>query len=242
MIVEGRQDWLKPLLLVMLFAVILIGVLARLRLTYLRRLMLKLSISMSGQFLWHTLRLPIGFYAQRYAGEISNRSQLNQKVANILSGQLATTIIDTVMIVFYALIMFLYDWVLTIMVIFFAAINFVALRYLARTRLDANARLAQESGKVAGVAIGGIMTIETVKAAGLESDLFSKFAGYYSKMVNAQQELSLPSQVLSSIPSLLTSLATTAILVVGGFRVMNGNLSIGMLIAYQALTQSFYLQ
>ncbi|WP_324282177.1 NHLP family bacteriocin export ABC transporter peptidase/permease/ATPase subunit [Cyanobacterium aponinum UTEX 3221] len=238
-IVEGRQDWLKPLLLVMLFAVILIGVLARLRLTYLRRLMLKLSISMSGQFLWHTLRLPIGFYAQRYAGEISNRSQLNQKVANILSGQLATTIIDTVMIVFYALIMFLYDWVLTIMVIFFAAINFVALRYLARTRLDANARLAQESGKVAGVAIGGIMTIETVKAAGLESDLFSKFAGYYSKMVNAQQELSLPSQVLSSIPSLLTSLATTAILVVGGFRVMNGNLSIGMLIAYQALTQSF---
>lgn len=239
MIVEGRQDWLKPLLLVMLFAVILIGVLARLRLTYLRRLMLKLSISMSGQFLWHTLRLPIGFYAQRYAGEISNRSQLNQKVANILSGQLATTIIDTVMIVFYALIMFLYDWVLTIMVIFFAAINFVALRYLARTRLDANARLAQESGKVAGVAIGGIMTIETVKAAGLESDLFSKFAGYYSKMVNAQQELSLPSQVLSSIPSLLTSLATTAILVVGGFRVMNGNLSIGMLIAYQALTQSF---
>jgi NHLM bacteriocin system ABC transporter peptidase/ATP-binding protein len=238
-IVESRQDWLKPLLLVMLIAVVLIGILAKLRLNYLRRLMLKLSVSMSGQFLWHTLRLPIGFYAQRYAGEISNRAQLNDKVANILSGQLATTVIDTVMIVFYALIMFLYDWVLTITVISFAAINFIALRYLSRTRVDANTRLAQESGKVAGVAIGGILTIETVKAAGLESDLFSKFAGYYSKMINAQQELSLPTEVLAAIPNLLTALATTAILVIGGFRVMNGNLSIGMLIAYQTLTQGF---
>lgn len=238
-LVQGRQDWLKPLLLVMLIAVVLIGILARLRLNYLRRLMLKLSVSMSGQFLWHILRLPIGFYAQRYAGEISNRSGLNDKVANILSGQLATTVIDTVMIVFYALIMFFYDWLLTIIVILFAAINFIALRYLSRTRVDANTRLAQESGKVAGVSISGISTIETVKAAGLESDLFSKFAGYYAKMINAQQELGLPSQVLASIPNLLTALATTAILVVGGFRVMNGNLSIGMLIAYQSLTQSF---
>lgn len=238
-LVQGRQDWLKPLLIVMLIAMVLIGMLARLRLNYLRRLMLKLSVSMSGQFLWHILRLPIGFYAQRYAGEISNRSQLNDKVANILSGQLATTAIDTVMIVFYAIIMFFYDWVLTLMVIAFAAINFIALQYLARTRVDASTRLAQESGKVAGVAISGISTIETVKAAGLESDLFSKFAGYYSKMINAQQELGLPSQVLAAIPNLLTALATTAILVMGGFRVINGNLSIGMLIAYQSLTQSF---
>ena len=238
-IVQNRQDMLKPLLLVMLVAVVLIGILARLRLSYLRRLMLKLSVSMSGQFLWHILRLPIGFYAQRYAGEISNRSQLNDKVANVLSGQLATTVIDTVMIVFYAIIMFLYDWVLTIIVIVFAGINFLALRYLSRTRVDANTRLAQESGKVSGVAIGGILTIETVKAAGLESDLFSKFGGYYANMINAQQELGIPSQILAAIPNLLTALATTSILIIGGFRVINGNLTIGMLIAYQSLTQNF---
>ncbi|HAX79357.1 MAG TPA: NHLP family bacteriocin export ABC transporter peptidase/permease/ATPase subunit [Cyanobacteria bacterium UBA11372] len=238
-LVENRTDWLRPLILVMLFAAIAQGFLAKMRLFYLRRLLLKLSVSMSGQFLWHTLRLPVGFYAQRFAGEISSRSQLNDKVADILSGKLATTVIDAVMMVFYALIMFLYDWVLTSVAIAFAALNFFSLQSLSRSRVDANTRLAQESGKVGGVAVGGIQSIETVKASGLEFDLFSKFAGYYAKMLNAQQELALPTQILSTLPTFLTALATASILIIGGFRVMNGGLSIGMLVAYQTLTQQF---
>ena len=238
-LVQGRQDWLRPLILGMVFTTAIRGLLARLRLTYLRKLMLKLSASMSGTFFWHILRLPTNFYAQRHAGEISSRSQLNDKVASILSGRLATTVIDTVMIVFYGSIMFMYDWLLTIIVIAFATANLLALRYLSRSRVDANMRLAQETGKVAGIAIGGIQMIETVKASGLESDLFSKFAGYYAKTLNAEQELGLPSQILNTVPVLLTALATTSILLIGGLRVMNGNLSIGMLIAYQALTTEF---
>ena len=238
-LVEGRYDWLRPLILGMLLTTVVRALLAWWRLTYLRKLMLKLSASMSGSFLWHILRLPSSFYAQRFAGEISSRSQLNDKVAEILSGNLATTAIDTVMIVFYGSIMFFYDWLLTVITIIFATINLLAVRYLARSRVDANLRLSQEQGKVAGVAIGGIQTIETVKASGLESDLFTKFAGYYANNLNAKQELAIPSLVLSTIPVLLTALATTSILAIGGLRVMNGNLSIGMLVAYQALTAEF---
>lgn len=238
-LVQGKQDWLRPLILGMLITAVLMGLLARSRLYYLRRLMLKLSLSMSGQFLWHTLRLPVGFYAQRFAGEISNRTELNDKVANVLSGRLATTVIDAIMMIFYALVMFLYDWVLTAIGIFFATVNFLALQSLSRSRVDANMRLAQEYGKVSGVAIGGIQTMETVKASGLESDLFSKFAGYYAKAVNAQQELGLQNQTLAVLPTLLTALTTAFVLVVGSLRVMNGNLTIGMLVAFQSLMQSF---
>ncbi|NJS09146.1 MAG: NHLP family bacteriocin export ABC transporter peptidase/permease/ATPase subunit [Microcoleus sp. CSU_2_2] len=238
-LVENRTEWLRPLLLVMLFATILRGLLARLRFVYLRRLAGKLSVSMSGQFLWHTLRLPVGFYAQRFTGEISSRNELNDEIAEVLSGKLATTAIDTVMMVFYAAIMLMYDRVLTGVAIFFAALNFLALQSLSRSRVDANTRLASESGKVSGVSIGGIQAIETIKASGLEYDLFAKFSGYYAKMLNAQQELALPSQILSILPGFLMGLASTSILVVGGLRVMNGSLSMGMLIAYQTLTQEF---
>ncbi|MFM6450491.1 MAG: ATP-binding cassette domain-containing protein, partial [Planktothrix sp.] len=125
--------------------------------------------------------------------------------------------------------------------IIFAILNFFALQFLSRSRVDINTRLTQETGKVVGVAVGGIQAIETVKASGLESDLFAKFAGYYAKMLNAQQALALPSQILSILPTFLTALATTAILIVGGLRVMNGSLTIGMLIAYQSLTQQFLM-
>jgi ATP-binding cassette, subfamily C, bacterial len=238
-LVENRQDWLRPLIVIMLFGAISQGILAKVRFFYLRRLMVKLSIAMSGQFIWHTLRLPAGFYAQRFTGEISNRSQLNDKIADVLSGKLATTAIDTLMMVFYALIMFFYDSVLTGIAVVFAALNFFALQTLSSSRVDANLKVAQENGKVAAVAIGGIQSIETIKASGLEYDLFSRFAGYYAKMLNAQQDLALPTQILSRLPTFLTALATASILIIGGLRVMNGSLSIGMLIAYQTLTQEF---
>ncbi len=238
-LVENRIDWLRPMLLGMVIVALMRGLLARLRLTYLRKLLVKLSVSMSGQFLWHTIRLPVGFYAQRFAGEISSRAQLNNKVADILSGRLATTVIDSMMMVVYALIMLLYDPLLTLIAILFAGANFVALQSLSRNRVDANIKLSQETGKVAGVAISGIQSIETVKAGGLEGDLFAKFAGYYTKTINSQQELGLPTRLLGTLPTVLTSLAVTSILVVGGFRVMQGTLSIGGLIAYQALTQEF---
>ena len=238
-LVQNRNDWLRPLLLGMVFTALLQGLLSRLRQTYLRRLMIKMSVAMSGQFVWHTLRLPVGFYAQRYAGEISNRTQLNDKVANVISGQLATTLIDTLMIVFYAAIMFAYDWLLTLIAILFAVTNLVVLKLLSDSRTDVNSKLAQESGKSVGVAIGGLLSIESIKASGLESDLFAKFSGYYAKLNNAQLQAGLPNQLLATLPEFLSSIAIAVILLVGGLRVMNGTLSIGMLVAYQTLTMSF---
>ncbi|MFW9259117.1 NHLP family bacteriocin export ABC transporter peptidase/permease/ATPase subunit [Nostoc sp. CALU 546] len=238
-LIQDRQDWLRPLLLGMLLTTLLRAFLARLRLTYLRRLMVKLSVSTSGQFLWHILRLPIGFYDQRFAGEISSRVQLNDRVAEVLSGSLATTLIDAVMMVFYLLIMIQYDQLLSAIAVGFALINILALLFLSQTRVDTNMRLAQEYGKVGGVTISGIQSIETIKASGLESDLFARFAGYYAKAMNAQQQLGLQTQILTTLPTILTALATASILLVGGLQVMNGNLSIGMLVAYQSLTLSF---
>ena len=78
---------------------------------------------MASRFVWHVLQLPVGFYAQRFAGEITSRISLNDSVASILSGRLTTTMISAVMIVFYAIAMFQYDILLTIIVISFAVIN-----------------------------------------------------------------------------------------------------------------------
>ena len=238
-LVQGRSDWLKPLLVGMIITAVLQTVLARMRLFYLRRLRIKLSISMAGQYLWHTLRLPVGFYAQRFSGEISSRSKLNGKIAGILSGRLATTVIDTIMIVIYALIMVAYDWLLTTISIVFAALNLIALQAISRTKVEANMKLSQESAKLTGISIAGIYNVETIKSSGTESDFFAKFAGYFAKKTNAQQELALSSLLLSALPTVLSALASTSILIIGGLRVMDGHLSIGMLVAYQSLTKQF---
>ncbi|AFY58622.1 NHLM bacteriocin system ABC transporter, peptidase/ATP-binding protein [Rivularia sp. PCC 7116] len=238
-IIEQRSDWLRPLLIAMGLAGILQVALTFLQKRYLRQLKIKLSVGMTSRFFWHILRLPSSFYAQRFAGEISNRVSLNEKVADVLSGRLASTAIDTVMLVFYAIVMFSYDWILTLIGIFFAAVNIFTLQLVSRQRVDANMKLAQDLGKVAGTEIAGLQGMETIKAGALESDFFARWAGYYAKGINSQQELAVSNQTLGILPPLLTSLTSMLILVIGGFRVMDGYISIGMLVAFQSLMDSF---
>lgn len=238
-LVQGRQQWLRPLLIGMVFTAILQGILTLLRLRYLRRLKIKLSVGMSSQFLWHILRLPLGFYAQRFAGEISSRTALNDRVADVLSGQLATTAIDAIMVIFYAIVMLQYDSVLTGVGIAFAIINILMLQSLSRQRIDTNQRLVQEFGKVAGASIAALQSIETIKASGLESDFFARWSGYYTKAINSQQEIGVTNQTFSVLPALLSALSSALLLVIGGLRVMDGHLTIGMLVAFQGLMQNF---
>lgn len=238
-LMSGRFNWLPYLLLGMLLIVALQGLLTLLQLRYLRRLRLKLAVTLSSQFVWHVLRLPADFYAQRFSGEISNRIGLNNDVAGVLSGRLTITLISAAMVVFYAIAMLQYDLVLTLIVIFFAAVNVLTLQWVSRRRVDANLRLAQEYGKAAGVAIAGLQSIETLKASGLESDFFARWAGYYTKAINAQQDLGLVNRVLGVLPALLSSLTAISLLVIGGLRVLHGELTIGMLVAFQLLMQSF---
>lgn len=238
-LVQNREDWLRPMLWGIAIAGLLIIIIKETQLRYLRRLKIKLGISMSGQFLWHVLRLPMEFYAQRFAGEVSNRVNFNDTVADTLSGQLATTTIDAIMMIIYGIVMATYSTTLTAIAALFAAISFLALQWVSRQRVDANMSLIQDQGKVAGVAIAGLQSIETIKASGQESDFFSRWAGYYAKSTNSQQELGVQTQALGVLPNLLSNLANMAVLVLGGLAVIEGQLSLGGLIAFQLLLGQF---
>jgi ATP-binding cassette subfamily C protein len=238
-LIEGRADWLRPVLVGLGALAALRIVLELLQLRYLRALRTKLAVKLSGSFLWHVLRLPVGFFAQRFAGEISSRLALNHDVADALSGRLATAIIDSMMLMFYVVVMAYYDMTLTGIGVLFALGNVVALRWIARRRVDANLRLRQELGKVSGVSIAGLQSIETLKGSAMESAFFARWSGYYTKATTAQQELGVANQTLGILPVALASLTTMLILVVGGWRVIEGHLTIGMLIAFQGLMWSF---
>jgi ATP-binding cassette subfamily C protein len=238
-LIQGLQDWVRPLLIGMLLTAGLNGLLLRLQLRYLRRLKVKLAVSMSSRFLWHLLRLPASYYAQRFSGEISKRMPLNDNVADVLSGRLATTVIDGVMLLLSILLMLQYDVLLTTLSAGAALLNVLALQFIAQKRIDTNMRLASEYGKVAGVAIAGLQSMETIKASALETAFFARWAGYYAKALHVEQELALTNQHLAVLPKFLAAFTSMLVLVIGGLRVMDGYLSIGMLVAFQSLLTGF---
>jgi ATP-binding cassette subfamily C protein len=240
-LLQDRVHWARPIISGILITVILQVVLSTLQLRFLRQLRVKLGIEQSSQFLWHVLLLPQRFYLQRFAGEISSRVGLTTQVADTLSGQLAVTIISLVTLVFYGLIMASYHLPLTLVVVVFAAINLLTLQWIAQRRIDLNKRLMQDLGKASGIAISGLQSIETLKASGLESDFFNRWAGYYARTINSRQQLAVYTQQLETLPPVINNLANLAVIVLGGLAVINGQLTIGGLVAFQMLTIGFLM-
>lgn len=238
-LIGGREDLLQPLLWAMAATAVFMTLLTWLQESVLLRLETSLALRSSADFFNHILRLPVSYFAQRFAGEIGSRVALNDKVASLISGRLVTLLIDSALIVFYAVLMLFYSVPLTLLCIVLAGINLGAVKMVARSRVDASRRLAQESGKLVGTAMGGLRMIETIKATGSEPEFFTRWAGYQAKALKSEQELGALSATMAAVPPLVSALISVSILVFGGLLVMDGALTVGMLVAYQALMFSF---
>ncbi len=238
-LIAGRRSLVTPLIAGMVLTAALRMGLTWLQETYLLRMESKLALTTSAQFFNHILRLPVSYFAQRFAGEIGSRVEINDKVASLISGRLATTALDCLLLVFYAGLMMLYDVVLTLVCIAIALTNIVAVKLVARKRTDAARRLLQDYGKLTGTAMNGLRILETLKASGSESEFFSRWAGYQAKALRSQQELGQLSELINAVPATVSSVTTAVILLLGSLKVMNGQLTVGMLVAYQSLMASF---
>ncbi|WP_263601203.1 NHLP family bacteriocin export ABC transporter peptidase/permease/ATPase subunit [Chryseobacterium sp. PET-29] len=238
-LVNNFSGFVMPLLLIMAGILIVNSVLVYIQQYFLLKLETKLALATSSKFLWHVFHLPIAFFTQRYSGEIGNRVSLNDKVAKLLSGDLANAALNVIVVIFYALLMFSYDVILTLVGITMAVINIVIMQYVSRARKDGNRQLTNETGKLLGTTTSGISMIETLKASGRENDFFTNWIGYLAKVTNAQQELGWLSTRLNTIPPLLTSLTTSAILGIGALRIMDGQMTLGALVAFTYLMNNF---
>lgn len=236
---RGYYDWIIPLLLGLLLATLLNGVLTFIQQLYLLRLETKLTMGISSELFWHTLRVPVSFYSQRYAGDIATRVASCHRLAELLSGPLSTNTVSLFIVAFYGFVMALYSIPLTLIAVIAAGFNILSVRLVSRSLRDLNSNLLNKQAKLNGAAMGGLQSIETIKATGAESDFFQIWAGYQTLSVNEQQRLGRVSTLLGSSPSLISHITTALVLGLGGYLIIQGHLTMGGLIAFQLLMGQF---
>jgi NHLM bacteriocin system ABC transporter peptidase/ATP-binding protein len=238
-VVGSRSDWLAPLLFVMAIVAVLTYWLTALQEYYLLRYQTVLALSDSAKFFHHILRLPSSFFAQRFGGEIGQRVMINDRIADVVAAKLSHAVVDLLQVVFFASLMFFYDNLLALVTIVLGVLNLVVVKAVARFRVDACRRLLKDEGKLMGTAMGGLQMVETIKGTGGDDEFFARWAGYQAKTLTAKQSLGFVAKATAALPTLINALTNVAILGVGGYQVMAGNMTIGMLVAFQTISGNF---
>ncbi|MFF4498356.1 NHLP family bacteriocin export ABC transporter peptidase/permease/ATPase subunit [Streptomyces sp. NPDC001546] len=193
----------------------------------------------SARFLRHLLRLPVSFFTQRNPADLVQRLESNDTIAETLARDLAAAGVDAVVVVLYAVLLWSYDPQLTVVGIGMALLNLVAIRIVIHVRATGTQKLRAESARLTNTAYSGLQLIETMKATGGEDGFFRRWAGQHAVTLDVQQRLGVPSAWLAVVAPTLAALNSALILMIGGLRAVEGHLSVGLLVAFQALMTSF---
>src|SRR5690606_34106118 len=193
----------------------------------------------SARFLRHLLRLPVTFFAQRSPADLVQRLQSNDAVAETLARDLSAAGVDALVVVLYAVLLYSYDPQLTFVGIGVALLNIVAMRVVVKLRATRTAKLRADLARLTNTAYTGLQLIETMKATGGEDGYFRTWAGQHATTLEEQQRLGVPTAWLGIVAPTLATLNSALILWIGGLRAVEGHISVGLLVAFQALVTRF---
>ena len=190
-------------------------------------------------YMWKILKMPMKFFSQRMAGDIQGRQATNASIANTLIETFAPIAIDVAMMVLYFGVMLRYSVILTIIGLSSLIINALISRYISKKRINITRVSMRDNAKLSAVTVAGIDMIETIKASGAENGYFKKWSGYQAS-VNTQQVRYLKlNQYLGMIPQFVSAMANNAVLFFGAWLSMQGEFTVGMIMAFQGFLYSF---
>ena len=234
-----NPEWFMPFIIALAIVGIIQVIVTWISAVYSLKINGKMDAVGNTTFMWKILRMPMEFFSQRMAGDILQRQSSNSNIAKAVVSIFAPLLLNTVMMIFYLVVMIRYSLLLTLIGVFSIVLNFFVARIISKKRINITRVQMRDAGKLAGTTIAGIEMIETIKASGAEDGFFEKWAGYQASVNTSQVKYAKLNPYLGIIPTFVSSMTNTVILMLGVFLVIQGKFSIGMVMAFQGFLGSF---
>lgn len=199
----------------------------------------KMSIEGNASFMWKVLKLPMEFFSQRMTGDVLQRQGTNASIAKTLVDTVAPLALNTVMMVFYLVVMLRYSVEMTLVGIVSLVLNLLVARYLSNKRINLMRVQMRDSGKLASTTLAGISMAETIKSSGAEGGFFRKWSGYQASVNKQQVKFATLNARVGLILNFISSATNYLVLFLGVHLAMNGSFTMGMIVTVQGLLSSF---
>ena len=239
-ILSGRnRDWSTTFITAMGVVALFSFMLEFLKDKYSLRIAGSLALKGNVGFLQHLLHLPMAFYAMRYVGDLQQRQHLNERITKSLVDVLAPQLINIALLVLYLILMVSYSLTLSLIGVLAALFNLALIQWFALKRVNLIRTTEQSEGRYFSATVSCIDNMESIKAAGAETGFFSYWSGLWAQKFNRANDADDQEIRMGVVPILITGLVDAAVLILGALFILKGELTIGMLMAFQGFMASF---
>ncbi|HEY6121404.1 MAG TPA: peptidase domain-containing ABC transporter, partial [Pyrinomonadaceae bacterium] len=198
----------------------------------------RIDMQMVVEFYRHVLSLPMRFFEERKVGDILKRFNENARIRDFLTGRALSVTLDCLMIFVYLGLMFYYSVKLTALALVFipgyVILTVVATPIFKRQYREAFEKAAEADSQM----VESVTGVGTVKAAAAERSIRWKLEGLIVKSLNVQFRSALTGMTTISVGNLLQTLNTIFLFWYGARLVINSELSVGQLVAFNLLVGS----
>ena len=234
-----NRDWLNPFIGVLVLLAAIQLIVAWVQTIYSLKINGKMAIIGNTSYMWKVLRLPMEFFSQRMAGDIQSRSSMNAAIAGTLVNTFAPLMLNTIMMIFYLVLMLRDNPILTVIGIVTVIINMAVSRIISNRRINITRVQLRDAAKLESTTVQGIDMIETIKSSGAEIGFFRKWAGYQAS-VNAQNVKEVKTnRFIGMIPAFFSTIANYAVLILGIHLTMKGEFTLGGVTMFQGFLGAF---
>ncbi|MEI8016103.1 MAG: type I secretion system permease/ATPase [Nitrospira sp.] len=196
----------------------------------------RIDVGLGAQLFRHVLALPLAYFEARRVGDTVARVRELEHIRQFLTSHSVTVVLDVLFTVVFLAVMWFYSPLLTLVVMAslpLYAILSVVITPMIRARLHEKFNRGAENQSFLVEAISGI---QTVKALAVEPPLLRKWEEQLAGYVRASFRATSVMTVAGQTGTFIQKVTTVAILWVGAYRVIEGDLSIGQLIAFNMLS------
>ncbi|NUR89920.1 MAG: peptidase domain-containing ABC transporter [Nonomuraea sp.] len=183
----------------------------------------------------HLVALPYRYFQQRGKGDLVTRAGSVSTLGDILTGQVVAALLDGPLAIGYLALVYAWDPLFGLALTGVAALQTVLLltttnRIATLTQQELTALSASQSSL-----IQTITGIETLKASGAEKRAVEQWSAHFAKQLNADVRTGLTRGLLESALSAIRVMAPLGLLWLGAWRVLDGQLTVGALVALNAI-------
>lgn len=199
----------------------------------------KLDIALLLGYYDHVLKLPMNFFGTRRVGEIISRFQDASSIRNAISNATLTMMIDSIMAVVGAVILCCKSPILFLIALIIVALYAILVFAFNNGYRKANEKQMEDNAQLTSYLVESLNGIQTVKAFNGELDVQLQTEFKFIKLLRSIFNLGHLGNMQSGLKLLISSVGEVAILWVGAYNVIKGNMTIGSLVSFNALLVYF---